>query len=351
MRAARFYGGKDIRVEEIPVPEPGPGEVLVRIRSAGICGSDLHNYRGNRASVFTPPWEQGHELAGEVAGLGKDVTGLKIGQRIAIEGEHLVGCGVCRHCLAGDNHICPTRGFVNGQRHGSHGFSEYDVCVARNCHPLPHNVSCDEAVLLDSYACAVHVLNRAPLHVTDTLAIIGTGAIGLTLGQVARVYGARRVIMIGTRAAPLRIAQNCGAADEVVAIEDGDPVAAVMKLTDGQGADAVIETVGGNAQILAQAMALARRGGTVSVMGVFTAPQTIDPSLGFSRELTVKWSNSLSSWHGISEFRTAIDLVSSGRLLAAPIITHHFPLEKIAEAFAATDDKRSSGAIRVVVHA
>lgn len=351
MRAARFYGGRDIRVEEIPAPTPGPGEVLVRIRSAGICGSDLHNYRGNRAPVFSPPWEQGHELAGEVAALGQGVTNLRVGQRVAIEGEHLVGCGVCRHCLAGDYHICPRRGFLSGERHSSHGFSEYDVCLAKNCYPLPNNVSYDEAVLLDSYACAVHALNRAPIRVTDTVAVIGTGAIGLTLGQVAKVYGAQRVIMIGTRQPPLRIAQNCGAADEVIATDDTDPVEAVMKLTDGLGADAVFETVGGNAQILAQAMALARRGGTISVMGVFTAPQTIDPSLGFSRELTVRWSNSLSSWRGIPEFRTAIELVSSGRVIAAPIITHHFPIEKISEAFAATDDKRSSGAIRVVVHA
>jgi threonine dehydrogenase-like Zn-dependent dehydrogenase len=351
MKAALFCGGKDIRVEEVPAPWPGPGEVLVRVRSGGVCGSDLHNYRGNRQSRFTPPWEQGHELAGEVAALGAGVSGLVVGQRVGIEGEHLIGCGACRHCREGQRHLCATRGQVDGKPHGSHGFSELDICKAANVHPLPDAVSFDDAVLADCYACAVHTLNRSPIGAGETLAIVGTGAIALTLGQVAKAWGARQVVMVGTRRPPLDVALACGAADEVFVSRETDAVRAVQGLTGGEGADLVVETVGGEGQVLAEAMSLARRGGAVSVMGIFTKPQTVNSDLAMQRELTVRWSNSLSYWKGVSEYRTALDLLADGRVKPGPIITHRFPLSRIAEAFAAADDKRGSGAIRVVVNA
>jgi threonine dehydrogenase-like Zn-dependent dehydrogenase len=351
LKTALFYGGKDIRVEDRPTPQPGPGEALIRVRSAGICGSDLHNYRGNRQSRFTPPWEQGHELAGEVAALGPGVTGLRAGQRVGVEGEHLIGCGQCRHCHEGQAHLCAQRGLVDGKPHGSHGFSEYDVCKASNLHPLPDNVSFDAAVLLDCYACAVHTLNRSPAGGNDTVAIVGAGAIALTLGQVVKAWGARRVIMLGTRRQPLDIALTCGAADEVVVSRETDPVQAVMRLTGGEGADLAVETVGGNEQLLDLTMSLARRGGTVSVMGIFTRPQTINTDLAMQRELTVRWSNSLSRWKGVSEYSAALGLVAGGRVKPGPIITHRYPLTRITDAFAAADDKRASNAIRVVVNA
>src|SRR5258708_1537700 len=165
MKAALFYGGTDIRVQERPTPVPGRGEVLVGVRSAGICGSDLHGYRGYS------PWEQpgetsrvgrenGHELAGEVAAIGPGVTGFVVGQRVGIEPEHLIGCGACAFCLRGDTHLCETRGARDGESHGSHGFSEYDGCAARNVHPLPESVSLDAASILDCYACGGHAVHR-----------------------------------------------------------------------------------------------------------------------------------------------------------------------------------------------
>ncbi len=350
MKTALFYGGKDIRVVDMPTPEPGPGEAVIRVRSSGVCGSDLHNYRGNRPSRFKVPWQQGHELAGEVVRVGAGVSGLKPGQRVAIEGEHLVGCGKCRHCRAGQNHLCPDAGLKGGEPHGSHGYSQFDVCIAANCHPIPDSVSFDAAALIDCYACAVHALNRTPLTPGDTIAVIGAGAIALTFGQVAKAYGAGRVIMVGTRQQPLDVARASGAADDTVVTSGQDPVKVVMDLTGGQGADMVAETVGGNAQVLDQCIQMARRGGSLVVLGVFTAPQTIDALLAMRRELTVRWSNSLSTWQGVSEYGAALKLLAAGKLNAGPIVTHHFPLDKITDAFAAADDKRGSGAIRVMVH-
>ncbi len=344
-----FYGGRDIRVEEIPDPEPGPGEVLIRVRAAGICGSDLHNYRGNRSPAGDVPWRQGHELAGEVAGVGSGVTGLETGQRVALEAEHLIGCGVCRECRAGRYHICPARGMRDGERHASHGFSEFDVCIAENVRPIPDHVSMDAAALLDCYAVDVHAIHQAPVSPDDTVVILGAGAIALTLGQVAKAFGAGRIIMVGTRRQPLDVALSAGAADEVAVTTGSDPLDAVLDLTDGEGASIVYETVGGNAQLLDLSVQMARRGGTVCVIGLFTSPQTLDAATGMQKELSIVWSNSFSTWNGVSEHATALSLVSGNSVDPAPIVTHHFPLDSIAEAFQAADDKRSSGVIRAVI--
>jgi 2-desacetyl-2-hydroxyethyl bacteriochlorophyllide A dehydrogenase len=355
MKAALFYGGTDIRVAELPTPEPGPGEVLVRVRSAGICGSDLHTYRGANpwrfpADSSSSGRQDGHELAGEVAAIGPGVSGLNVGQRVGIEPEHLIGCGECVYCRRGDTHICLRRGQRHGERHGSHGFSQYDVCLARNIHPLPDTVSTDAAAILDCYACAVHAMHRVPILPYMNVVILGTGAVGMTLGQVVRASGARRVIMVGTRDEPLTLARHAGAADECVANTRTDLVEAVLEHTSGEGADVVFETVGGSAPTLAQAIGMARPGGSICILGVFTTDPELDTRAAYRKELTITWCNSYSSWNGISEYTIALDLLASGRVAAEPLITHHFPLDQIGEAFIAAADKRSSSAVKVLVH-
>jgi threonine dehydrogenase-like Zn-dependent dehydrogenase len=180
--------------------------------------------------------------------------------------------------------------------------------------------------------------------------VIGTGAIGMNVGQVARTSGAQRAIMVGTRPPPLAVAREAGAADTGVAGSEGDPVRAVLDLTGGEGADVVFETVGGDAPTLEQAVQMARRGGTVCSLGIFTTPPVLDERTAYRKELTITWSNSYSTWQGISEYQIALDLLASGRVRAEPLITHHSPLERIGEAFAAAADKRASGAIKVLVH-
>ena len=350
MKAAIFYGGNDIRLEDRPRPEPGPGEVLFKVLSAGVCGSDLHLYRGQSPYGAREPHQRGHELAGEVVALGDGVTGLSIGQRIGIEAEHLLGCGTCRYCLRGEPHLCPARGYRHGERQESHGFSEYDSCVATNCHPLPEHVSLDAAAILDCYACGVHALNRVRLTPTDTVAIFGTGAIGMTLGQVAKAYGVGRVIMIGTRHQPLEIAKDAGAADVGIVHAPHSPVDTVLEMTDGEGVEAVFETVGGNAPTINQGIGMVRRGGRISILGIFTQSPEVDVQTAYRKELHIQWSNSFSRWHGVSEYGMALALLAAGRLYAEPLITTHFPLDGIQEAFAAADDKRTSGAIKVMVH-
>lgn len=350
MKAAIFYGGKDIRVEEKPIAEPGPGEVLIKVISCGVCGSDLHLYRGDTPFGKRDPHERGHELSGEVVQIGPGVEGLKPGQRLAIEAEHLLGCKDCRFCRRGEYHLCIRRGYRHDQYQESHGFSQYDACFMENCHPLPDHVSYDHATLIDCYACGIHALNRVPHTPIDTIVVFGTGAIGITLGQVAKACGVDRVIMVGTRHEPLELAKRAGAADTGIVNSEGDPVEAVRGLTGAEGPDAIFETVGGSGSTLNQAIGMARFGGIIAVLGIFTQAQPVDLITAYRKELRIQWSNSYSRWQGVSEYKMALDLMAKGRVNPGALITHHYPLDQIAQAFEAANNKQASGAIKVLVH-
>ena len=322
--------------------------MLVRIRAAGICGSDLHGYRSPRPGVDYPT-SNGHELCGVVAALGSGVTGLSVGQRVGIEPMHLVGCGQCPRCVRGDYHICPQRGIRNGKKVHSAGFSDYDIAVALNVFPLPDSLSDDEAAILDVYAVGIHGLNRIPVLPFHTVVVQGTGAVGLTQGQIARAAGAKQVIIIGTRDEPLAIARACGAADAVVNGNQVDPVKAVLDLTNGEGADVVFETVGSHAATIQSAIDMAAPGGKVGVVGLFMSPISIETGPAMRKEVEVRWVNSYSTWKGVREFKIALDLLASGRVDARPLITHHVSLDRVAEGFAMADNKRESGAIKILV--
>ena len=352
MKAARFYGRRDIRVEELPDPAPGPGEVLVRIGAAGVCGSDLHPYRGADpwGGQVAGPRRAGHELAGTVAAIGPGVSRVQVGQRVGVEPMHLVGCGACRQCRRGDYHVCPTRGLRNGRRHGSAGFSELDLAIAANVYPLPDSLSLEAASLLDVYGCAVHAINRIPPRASEYVCVVGTGPIGLTMGQVARAAGARRVIMIGRRDEPLAFAQRVGAADAVVNNTTIPNVGeAIADLTQGELCDAVFETVGGTEDTMPQAVEAAAFGGAIGVIGAFWGDVAVAYRAAIRKELDLRWCNSYSTWNGVREFQIALDMLVEGRVQAEPLITHRFPLAEIAQAFATADDKRASNAVKVVV--
>ena len=172
----------------------------------------------------------------------------------------------------------------------------------------------------------------------------------MTLGQIAKAYGIGKVVMVGTRQGPLDIALEVQAADHVIVNSEQDPVEAVLDLTDGEGADVVFETVGGNAPTLNQAIGMSRRGAIISILGVFVGNQDVDVVTAYSKELTIQWSNSYSQWQGVPEYKMALDILTRGQVDPSPFISSHYPLEQIGEAFVAADDKRSSGAVKVMVH-
>lgn len=352
MRTAMFYGGPDIRVEEMPTPEPAAGEVLVRIGAAGICGSDLHPYRGHNpwgGPLTGGPRRGGHELAGTVAALGAGVTNLTVGQRVGIEPMHLVGCGRCRYCQRGDYHICPTRGQRDGRPMSSAGFSEYDIVVANNLFPLPDHISFEVASMLDVYACGVHALNRVPLLPFQSVVVVGTGPIGMTAGQVAKAAGARQVIMIGRRDEILDFGRQVGAADLTVNASRQDVEQTVKEMTEGLGAEVVLESVGGQSSSMGYALDAVAPGGIIGIIGAFVGDVSFPYRLANRKEVDLRLCNSYSSWQGVREFQITLDMLAGGRLQAAPLVTHRFPLDQILDGFRAADDKKSSGSLKVVI--
>lgn len=234
----------------------------------------------------------------------------------------------------------------------SEGFAEYDLCPAERAHPLPGHVSLGAGAILDCYACGVHTYNLVETALAETpggvMVILGAGTMGLTMGQVARSHGLR-VLLTGTSRESLDLALRAGAADEVVLVGSEDPAEAVAALTEGRGADVVVDAVAIPQVTLQQAVELVTPGGQVCVLGVFATPPRLDPHLAYVKEVSLHWSNSYGTHRGGSEYVTALELVASGAVAADPLITHRFPLERIREAFVAADEKDASLAMKVII--
>ena len=356
MKTAVFYGGADIRIEDWPEPRPGAGEVAVAVRAAGICGSDLHRYRGHDpwAQASGPaagPRRAGHEIAGVVVALGDGVDGLDVGQPVAVEPMQLAGCGGCPACRRGATNLCPERGLVAGRRWVSAGFSDIDVARADHVFPVPDGLPLAVAALADVYACAIHALHLAPVTDRDTVLVIGTGAVGLALGQAARLAGARRTIIAGRRTAPLDLALAIGAADVVVDTGRAPDLAtAVQQQTGCDGVDVVFDAVGGiGVEPVRQAVAILTGGGMLCFLGAYVGDIAVPHREANDKEITLRWSNGYSSWHGRREIAIALEWLAAGRVDAAPLVTHRFPMARIAEAFRTADRKAETGAVKVVV--
>ena len=339
MKVAMVYGPRNLGVEEIEEPKISSGEVLIRNKAAGVCGSDLHYHRRDSDESIRRP-AGGHEFSGVVAAVGRGVKNVKAGDRVGV--EPLVGCGECHFCAAGNYHIC------NDLRHLSGGFGEYTKAPKGKVFKLPDDVSYEESALLDCIAVGVHAVQRFKTQMTDTAVVLGDAAIGLSTMQVAKVNGARRAGVVGHHDNSLQIAEEIGA-DFTINGNTEDTAAKVMELTDGLGADVVYESVGGTATTLTEAVNMVRPGGTIVVIGSFAQ----QPELNFRRllryEVKLLFSWSYSRWQGIPEFQIALDLLKEGKVNAKAIITHKFPLDQISDAFHAALNKYESKATKVVV--
>jgi 2-desacetyl-2-hydroxyethyl bacteriochlorophyllide A dehydrogenase len=350
MKAAWFYGGPKIVVGEAPDPVAGPGEVVVQVKAAGICGSDLHTYRDPERvwPGLGIPYLTGHELSGDVVAKGPGVTGLEIGQRVAVEPRHLVGCGECHYCHRGDYHLCKQLGWVGGKPTYSTGFAEYSVEPAKKVFPLADHVSYEESSILDVYACGVHALRLAPINGTKTVVVQGAGPIGLTAMECFKLGGAKKVIVCDVLDSALEFAKKIGA-DEVINSAKTDVVEAVKDLTDGYGPDVVIDGVGGKAPLFDLNVRMVAPGGKVVIIGMYPGNQTVDSWAAHWKEASIQWSWSYSMWDGVSEVKIALDMLTAGKLHAKEYITHTFPLDRILDGFAAADKKNESGAMKVVI--
>jgi len=344
MKAARFYGGKDIRLETLSEPVPNPGEVLVKVKATGICGSELHGYH---AKTTTPqlPRTAGHELAGQVVALGEGVTKHQTGARVAV--EPIVPCNDCPECLSGNYNICSKLEHIGSIVRGG-GFAEYMVAPEDNVYTLPDNVSFEAGALTEVYAVAVHALSLTPVRPGDYVAVIGSGPIGLSIAQMADIAGAASVAVLGKPEGPLKLAEEMIGAVPIN-VDMTEPLESIRTWTGGRGADVVFEAVGGTAPTLQQAAEIAARRGRICMMGGHTVPITIDTHYPRSRELNITWGFCYGRRDGKKEFQIALDLMGAKKLAAELLITHRFSLDDINEAFAVAAGREEYGSVKVLV--
>lgn len=331
-------GPGNVALREISPPRPGPGEVLIEVAAAGICGTDLHIFHDEFRS--NPPVVLGHEVAGKVVELGRGTEGVEAGWRVTSETYHST-CGRCRYCRDGRMNLCPQRRSIGSAVNGA--FTRFLVVPARNLHRLPDSVSDRAGALTEPLACVTHALLGEPvIRPGDVVAIAGPGAIGLLAVQVARCAGAR-VVVIGTDGdrERLELARRLGAAHTVV-VPDEDPTELLLGLTPGgHGADVVIECAGAG-PAASQLLNLARRGGRYLQVGLFGKPVALDFDQVCYRELTVTGSNASTpeSW------LRALGLLEQGLVDTETIISCAYPLGEWRQAF---DDFESKRGIKLLL--
>lgn len=323
MRVARYYGRNDIRIEEMPVPEPGPGELVVRIKASGICGSDvMHWYRAGRGPVVL-----GHEIAGEVAATGEGVSRYKIGDRVTA--SHHVPCNTCHYCLNGHHTVCET---LRNTNFFPGGFAEYlrlpSINVDRGVYPLPEELSFEEATFVEPLACVYRGQRIAGIKTGLSVLILGSGIAGLLHIQLARVSGASLVIAADLNRLRLEAAGRLGAHGVVHA--DDDVPEFFRDRNRGRGADIVILTTGAE-RAIEQAFRSVDRGGTIlffapSVNGSVSVPFN---DLFWRNEITLTSSYAANYY----EHATAMELLRQRRVNAGDMITHRLPLAETEKGF------------------
>lgn len=318
MKVARFHAPGDIRVEDAPEPEAGPGELKIRVRNCSTCGTDAKIFKYGHHHI-RPPRVMGHEIAGEVVGTGERV------QVIAA-----IPCGTCQECLRGRMTVCPNQESMGYHYDG--GFAEYMVVPAKvlavnGVNRIPDGVGYAEASVAEPLACVLNGQQLARVGPGDDVVVMGAGPIGCLHVRLARARGAARVALVDVNAERLAMAAKLVEPDAVI---DADPVESVLELTGGRGADVVI-TAAASGAAQEQALRMAARQGRISFFGGLPKDDPIircDSNLVHYRELTIVGANGSSPAHNAE----ALALIASGAVPVADLITHRLPLDGVLDA-------------------
>lgn len=339
MRAVVYHAPRQFSVLEVTTPEPGHGEVRVRVTQTGVCGTDLHLHDGQFMAVY--PMVPGHEVVGVVDALGAGVSGLALGERVAVNPN--ASCGRCAFCREGRPLLCEDLTGVGSSLPG--GFAEYLVAPAVQVFSV-EGLSDDTAVLVEPTACAAHAVDViAPRHGSCAL-VIGAGPTGILLAQLLRAAGATSVTMAAPTAFKLELAGSLGI-DRTFVMDRGDlagDVRALIDLTAGAGYDLTVDATGA-AAVAEVLLPLTRNGGTAVFYGVTDEADrvSISPYDVFRRELTIK-----GSFAEISSFPAAIAALRAGRARTDGLITHRFGLEHYGRALEALRSDRTAHKVVVV---
>jgi L-iditol 2-dehydrogenase len=333
-------------IQEVPVPTPGPNEVLCRVRAVSICGTDAHLIRGDYPGFWPPafPFIPGHEWAGEIVllGPGAERYGWAVGDRVA--GTSHDACGVCQKCVEGRYNLCENYGRPGLHKQYGHSVqgadATYVVQGIKTIFRLPAALSFAEGAVVDPASIALHVANRGGVQPGDTVAITGAGAIGLLAGDAALVRGAARVIVI--ERIPGRLAKAAELGFETIDSATGDPVAIVRALAGGLGVDVVLECAGVPATV-GMALGMLRRGGRCAAVGIPTVGVEIAMQRLVLDELELVGCRATAG-----EMRHVMPLVEQGRIRVREVMTHRFALSDFGRALATFHDP-ASGAIKIIL--
>ena len=320
MQALLLKEYMNLEIVSMPEPSIGPDDVLVRVRSCGVCGSDVHGLDGSTGRR-SPPLVMGHEAAGEVAACGADVRDLKVGDRVTFDST--IYCGSCYFCQRGEFNLCDNRqvlGVSPGEyrRHGA--FAEYVAVPRRIMYRLPDGLSFDQAALLEAVSVAMHGVNVSPSG-AETALVVGTGMIGLLTIQALRAAGCERVVACDTDESRLPLARQMGAA-EVFNPQKTNVPGAMQEMTGGRGADLAIECVGATEPIRT-AIASVKKGGAVTLVGNVKPTIELPLQAVVSRQIRLQGSCASNG-----EYPAAMELMEAGKIQVEPLISARAPLSE-----------------------
>jgi propanol-preferring alcohol dehydrogenase len=340
MRAVQLVEvGKPLQNNEIPVPQIGDHDVLVRVKAAGICHSDVH-YRAGTSPVYPLPMTLGHEVAGEVERVGAAVTRVRPGQRVCL--HYMVTCGSCQYCASGNEQFCETGKMIGHYTAG--GYAEYIAVPERGVLQLPDEIPYAQgATLMCASATSLHALRRSRLEGGETVAVFGAGGLGMSAIQLARALGARQVFAVDIHPEKLALAQSLGAIPVNAALLD--PVEEIRRQTAGRGVDVSLELIG-LPQTMKQALRALAILGRAVVVGITRRSIDIDTYnelLGPETELIG------SNDHLLQELPLLLELARSGVLDLSQIVSRTVPLEAGAINAALDEIEHFSGAVRTVI--
>ena len=320
MKALLLTEVKKLQVVDLPEPKCGPGDLLVRVRACGICGSDIHGFDGSSGRRI-PPLVMGHEAAGVVTAIGEGVRGFQVGDRVTFDST--VSCGSCHFCKLGSINLCENRQVLGVsckefRRQGA--FAEYVTVPQNIAYHIPDSLPFEHAAMIEAVSIAVHATNRTPRNLGGSVAVIGAGMIGLLCIQTLKIAGYSKIIAVDLEDEKLELAKKLGATHSVNA-RNQDPVAAILEWTGGRGCDAAMEVVGANKPV-STCFQVVRKGGSVTLVGNLTPTVELPLQTVVTRELSVYGSCASNG-----EIPQCIELLTSGAIQVAPLITATTDLE------------------------
>lgn len=321
MKSLMFQGVRNLKYTDSKEPELLPGHVRIDIAACGICGTDMHVYRGMENS-WPVPGIRGHEFSGEILACADDVQEYQVGDRVVV--QPLLYCGNCKYCRSGKVNLCSNMQLIGGERPG--GFAEQVVVPVHNLFRVPDNLPLKHAALAEPVATAVHALQRNMSSFLDSIAIFGAGSLGLILLQLAKVLGVKNIAISDVVPSRLEIAENLGATCVINATKE-DPIEAIINMAGGEKVELVIDAAGISAT-RQQALEVLKPGGT----GIFLALGTEKTPIDFMSVVSKEFSLYGTQCYTDADFSKALDLLANGDIDVSKIVTE-LPLSTGAKTF------------------